>query len=151
MALNNLNPVTRMESILNGDNIEPVTREEYFWKQAASGGGSTPEYDAEVTFVYDNEGHISCADTFSNQYALGNGISKVVFMANGVTVSEDICNRINILDAPDTPVAVTYTTKSLKFAVDSETQIKALSIAVGLNSDNSVDDHSGNVYVNIAT
>lgn len=39
MTLENLTPVTRMESILNGDNIEPVTREEYFWKQAATSGG----------------------------------------------------------------------------------------------------------------
>jgi len=50
MALENLEPVTRMESILNGDNIEPVTREEYFWQQAAtSGSGGLPEYtDADV-------------------------------------------------------------------------------------------------------
>lgn len=39
MALTDLTPVTRMESILNGDDIEPVTREEYFVQQAASGGG----------------------------------------------------------------------------------------------------------------
>jgi hypothetical protein len=150
MALTDLTPVTRMESILNGDDIEPVTREEYFWKQAAS-GGSTPEYDAEVTFVYDNEGHISCSDTFSNQYALGNGVSKVVFIANGVPVAEDICNRINIMDSPDTPVSVAYSTKVLKFSQDSETQIVAKSIAVSLNSDNSVIDASNNIYVNLAT
>lgn len=47
MALENLEPVTRMESILNGDSIEPVTREEYFWQQAAtSGSGGLPEYTA---------------------------------------------------------------------------------------------------------
>ena len=47
MALENLEPVTRMESILNGDNIEPVTREEYFWQQAAtSGSGGLPKYTA---------------------------------------------------------------------------------------------------------
>lgn len=46
MALENLTPVTRMESILNGDDVAPVTREEYFWKQAASGGegSSLPDY-----------------------------------------------------------------------------------------------------------
>lgn len=47
MALENLTPVTRMESILNGDDVAPVTREEYFVKKAASGsggGGELPEY-----------------------------------------------------------------------------------------------------------
>lgn len=39
MALNDLTPVTRMESILNGDDIEPVTREEYFVQQAVGSGG----------------------------------------------------------------------------------------------------------------
>ena len=151
MALENLTPVTRKESILNGEDITPVTREEYFWKQAASGGGSTPEYDAEVTFVYDNEGHISCTDTFANQYALGNGVSKVVFIANGVPVAEDICNRIPIIEFPDTPESVNYTTKVLKFSQDSETQIVAESIAVSLSSDNSVIDASNHIYVNLAT
>ena len=47
MALENLEPVTRMESILNGDEISPVTREEYFWQKAAtSGSGGLPEYTA---------------------------------------------------------------------------------------------------------
>lgn len=39
MALENLEPATRIESILDGVDIEPATRLEYFLKQAASGGG----------------------------------------------------------------------------------------------------------------
>lgn len=39
MALENLTPATRLESILNGDDIAPVTREEYFLRKAASGSG----------------------------------------------------------------------------------------------------------------
>lgn len=36
----NLNPITRKEAILNGDDVTPLTREEYFAKNAVSGGGS---------------------------------------------------------------------------------------------------------------
>lgn len=35
----NLKPITRKEAILNGDDITPVTREEYFAKNSVSGGG----------------------------------------------------------------------------------------------------------------
>ena len=44
MALENPTPVTRPESILNGDDITPVTRKEYFLQKAASEGGGLPEY-----------------------------------------------------------------------------------------------------------
>ena len=39
MALSNLTPVTRPEAILDGEDIAPVTRREYFMQKAASGGG----------------------------------------------------------------------------------------------------------------
>lgn len=40
MALSNLTPVTRPEAILDGSEITPVTRREYFMKKAATSGGS---------------------------------------------------------------------------------------------------------------
>lgn len=44
-ALENLAPATRLEKILDGDDITPATRDEYFIKKAMSSGGSTlPEY-----------------------------------------------------------------------------------------------------------
>lgn len=38
-ALENLDPAARLEAILDGQDIEPATRLEYFLKQAAAGGG----------------------------------------------------------------------------------------------------------------
>ena len=46
MALENLTPVTRMEAILDGADITPVTREEYFWQQAATSGYELPDVTA---------------------------------------------------------------------------------------------------------
>ena len=40
MALENLDPAVRIEEILDGQDIEPATRLEYFLKKAAEGGGS---------------------------------------------------------------------------------------------------------------
>lgn len=37
-ALENLDPAARLEAILDGQDIEPATRLEYFLKQAAAGG-----------------------------------------------------------------------------------------------------------------
>lgn len=39
MALENLEPATRIENILDGEDIAPATRLEYFLKQASAGGG----------------------------------------------------------------------------------------------------------------
>lgn len=48
MALENLSPVVREERLLAGEDLEPVTRLEYFLKQAGSGGGNgLPAYDDE--------------------------------------------------------------------------------------------------------
>lgn len=54
MALENLTPIVREEQLLAGEDLEPVTRLEYFLKQAGSGGGGsgTVEYEpvlAETT------------------------------------------------------------------------------------------------------
>lgn len=51
MALENLEPATRIESILDGENIAPATRLEYFLKQAAAGGGGGSEIGDSVLFV----------------------------------------------------------------------------------------------------
>lgn len=40
MALENLDPAVRIEEILDGQDIEPATRLEYFLKKASEGGGS---------------------------------------------------------------------------------------------------------------
>lgn len=40
-ALENLDPAVRIESILDGQDIEPATRLEYFLKKAAEGGGGS--------------------------------------------------------------------------------------------------------------
>lgn len=44
------NPVNRKEAILAGENVTPVTREEYFVKEAVSngGGGGNPGYHVEI-------------------------------------------------------------------------------------------------------
>lgn len=44
------NPVNRKEAILAGENVAPVTREEYFVKEAVSngGGGGNPGYHVET-------------------------------------------------------------------------------------------------------
>lgn len=39
MSLENLSPIVRSERLLAGEDLEPVTRLEYFLKQAGSGGG----------------------------------------------------------------------------------------------------------------
>lgn len=39
VGLENLEPANRIEAILNGEDIAPATRLEYFLKQAAAGGG----------------------------------------------------------------------------------------------------------------
>lgn len=53
MALENLTPENRVESLLSGVDLEPANRLEYFLKQAGSGGGSgSVEYEpvlAETT------------------------------------------------------------------------------------------------------
>lgn len=41
MALENLDPAVRIEEILDGQDIEPATRLEYFLKKAAEGGGGS--------------------------------------------------------------------------------------------------------------
>lgn len=41
MALENLDPAVRIEEILDGQDIEPATRIEYFLKKAAEGGGGS--------------------------------------------------------------------------------------------------------------
>lgn len=47
------NPVNRKEAILAGENVAPVTREEYFVKEAVSngGGGGNPGYHVETQNV----------------------------------------------------------------------------------------------------
>lgn len=53
MALENLTPVVRVEEILNGDNVAPATRLEYFLKKASesSGGGGAEPLLVGTTFV----------------------------------------------------------------------------------------------------
>ena len=46
MALENLDPVTRLEAILDGADITPVTRLEYFLKQAATNDDELPAVTA---------------------------------------------------------------------------------------------------------
>ena len=59
MALENLEPVTRLEAILDGADIDPVTRLEYFLKQAATSGFELPAVtdadDGDVLTVVDGE------------------------------------------------------------------------------------------------
>lgn len=55
MALENLEPATRIESILDGEDIAPATRLEYFLKQAAAGGGIKELIQAEPFYVTDME------------------------------------------------------------------------------------------------
>lgn len=43
MALENLTPAVRVEAILNGEDIQPATRLEYFLQKAATCGGSETE------------------------------------------------------------------------------------------------------------
>lgn len=43
MALENLTPAVRVEAILNGEDIQPATRLEYFLQKAATSGGSETE------------------------------------------------------------------------------------------------------------
>ena len=56
-----MEPITRKELILSGEDIEPVTRLEHFLKEAAGGGGSgLPEYTSadkgKVLTVGEGEG-----------------------------------------------------------------------------------------------
>lgn len=54
MALENLEPATRIESILDGEDIEPATRLEYFLKQAAAGGGGGAAFVINVVPSIEN-------------------------------------------------------------------------------------------------
>lgn len=62
MALENLTPSNRMEAILDGQDIEPSNRKEYFMQKAVSAGGSSlpPSYSSsdigKVLTVGEGEG-----------------------------------------------------------------------------------------------
>ena len=56
-GLENLEPAVRLEAILDGQDIAPATRLEYFLKKAAEGGGNG-------VMLFD----ISLEGTFSNRY-----------------------------------------------------------------------------------
>lgn len=49
MALENLEPATRIEAILDGEEIAPATRLEYFLAKAAEGGGGASDFIITVT------------------------------------------------------------------------------------------------------
>lgn len=51
MALENLEPATRIESILDGEDIAPATRLEYFLKKASAGGGGGGGGEQSILFA----------------------------------------------------------------------------------------------------
>ena len=90
-----MEPITRSEKILNGEDLEPITRMEYFLKKAAQGGGDGGGASGLfVEFTYDEQDDVY---RLSKNYkeinnAIQNGVIPAVVMlqANGEYLRFDI-------------------------------------------------------------
>lgn len=96
--MSNLNPITRKEAILNGDDITPVTREEYFTKNAVSGGGSFPAPTSEdvgkvLTVAEDAEHTVTTGwQNIGEAYSLSNTVSTAVQTLIGDVITDILTN-----------------------------------------------------------
>ena len=76
-----LEPITRKEKIIAGENLEPITRMEQFLKKfGGSGGGSSGAEEFKVTFTTDSSGGYVADKTHSeifDAYIAGKKVSGV--------------------------------------------------------------------------
>ena len=106
MALENLDPVTRLEAILDGEDITPVTRLEYFLKQAATNDDELPAVTAA-----DNGDVLTVVSGEWAKAAAPSGLPEVTSSNNGqvLTVVNGEWAAANTKDAPVAEISYTAT------------------------------------------
>lgn len=108
MALSNLTPVTRPEAILDGSEITPVTRREYFLQKAATSGGGGAEV-LTVTLSYDDvtdDGFTYVADVSVDDTIAAMEAGKIVIVdVSGVRA---LCGHIFDSENPNPSVYINY-------------------------------------------
>lgn len=88
----NLNPITRKEAILNGNDVTPMTREEHFAKNAVSGGVPTPtEDDNGKVLTAGADGTASWQET-GGIYQLSNTVKLEVYTLIGAVITDILTN-----------------------------------------------------------
>lgn len=91
----NVTPVSRTEAILNGDDVKPVSRGEYFLKKSASGGGS-----GGAGYTVETQAVEVVPEQSVTTEAIGEGVPFVsgqINLAEGVASLDDVPDTLTIV------------------------------------------------------
>lgn len=130
-----IEPVTRKERILSGEDIEPVTRLEYFLKNSGGGGGGGGVFRVDMLYDEETDSLRSSKTATEIISALNSGLLPYLFDSdeNAIYPLTFINNVINIADFTLVTAIVNGTSQTIsgiavnKYTVDANGSIQAVS------------------------